>query len=126
MRIIPYSADTLIRIQAERYPNIDGLRLLLGSMTNLKELNLQMPDDVTDDVPVYYTLTKVFAKRSWPHLEQLTIRYMTATAPNLLGLVLERMPKLERLHLGEIFLAEGTWQEVFEALAVSNCGLLST
>ena len=100
-------------------PPIEGLASLLGSMSCLKHLVLVLPEPF--GFHTLDTVDKVFPKvNSWVSLETLRLDNTSTSAGHLLHLFTVQMPNLKNLQLGETLLGEGTWRNVFEALAQSK------
>lgn len=105
----------------EIWPNIEGLALLLGSMANLEDLDLYLPDEDSDGMPTYYAVGKVFPRSiSLNKLESLKIRCISASPAELLHCWKKQLPSLKQLAIGEMVLTEGTWRQVFEYLQLSK------
>ena len=98
-------------------PDISALPMLLGSMSNLTHLSLQMPCAFLE-TPVYYNYGQVFPKGTqWDKLESVTLQFLEFTESEFVDFVTKRMPNLRRLTLASLDLLEGTWEYVFQALS---------
>ena len=97
------------------FPNMDGLRLLLGSLHRLNELDLILPGD--GDKPDFYTFSQVFPQDyHWDHLTSLSLRSFSSSAADLLTLIICRMRRLSHLRLDMIGLLSDTWEGVIECM----------
>ena len=104
----------------ELFPNVLGLPMLLSSMNFLRHLELRLPDDLSEP-PTLYVASKIFPSgKIWPTLESLILMDLSATAQELLHIVLYGAPTLQHFGLGGIDLSEDSWEGFFEALAQSK------
>lgn len=102
------------------YPNLEGLRFLLGSMHHLRVLNLDLPEYPRDE-PACYSYSQVFPRDGqWSQLTSLSLYSFASGATDLLTLVTRKTPKLSHLKLGTINLLSGTWEGVFECMMRSR------
>ena len=89
---------------------------MLGSMTTLKRLELELPDEHIN-VPVYFPYSVMFLKDShWPHLTAFTVRNLAISTKDLVTLFLKKMPSVRHLAFGNIYLKDGTWEGIVEFL----------
>ena len=96
---------------SEICPNIDGLRIMLSSMTRLKTLNLCLPDTGR------YEYDQVFPNDAiWTQLETLAFFDLSSKTTDVLDLLTFQMPKLRNLTIGDIYLSDGIWEGVIECL----------
>ena len=99
------------QVAPERCPNIDGLRMMLSSMTRLKTLDLYLPSNGFDEH------AQVFPKDTiWTQLETISLFGLSAKATDLVDLLTFQMPKLQHLTIKLIALSDGIWEGVFECL----------
>lgn len=104
----------------EVFDNIDGLPLILGSMDDLKHLELTLSSDAYKP-PVFYSDVQALPKaKIWHNLESLTLAYLSITAGGLVGLLLFQTPNILHLKIVGICLSEGSWEAVIEALSHSQ------
>lgn len=104
----------------ELFPNIEGLRFLLGSMHRLRVLNLNLPK-YPEGEPACYSYNQVFPRDGrWSQLTSLSLSSFESSATDLLTLVTRKTPKLSQLELGTINLLTGTWEGVFECMMRSR------
>ena len=97
----------------EKCPNIDGLRIMLSSMTRLKTLYLCLPS-ANDD---FYEYDQVFPNDTiWTQLEILYLSSLSSKATDLLDLLTFQMPKLQHLTFGLMNLSDGIWEGFIECL----------
>ena len=103
----------------EYFPNMDGLRFLLGSLRHLEVLNLDLPA-VPEDQQVFYNYNEVFPPEcQWNQLETLSLQNLASDAADFLALLIQRAPNLNDLELGTIELLSGTWEGVIECMMQS-------
>ena len=101
------------------FPNMDGLRFLLGSMHHLEFLELNHPGE-HEDRPTIYTYTQIFPKEGlWNQLTTLSLHYFASSAMDFLVLLTRRTPNLVELRLGMVELLTGTWEGVIECMTQS-------
>ena len=99
--------------------NIANLPALLGSMGNLKLLELRLP--ALNRSYRYYTYDQVFPRNMrWENLKALKLFKIYIGATDLILLFLNAFPRLEHLEMGKIDLSQGCWEGVFEALKQMN------
>ena len=97
-----------------------GLPILLRSMETLEHLKLELSNDLCQP-PIMYTTNEVLPNgKIWTTLKSLVLVNLSATATQLLDVILHRMPRLHHFGLGGINLHEGSWEGFFEALAQSQ------
>ena len=95
----------------EKCPNIDGLRIMLSSMTQLKALYLCLPADRS------YECHQVFPEETiWTQLEILKLIFLSSKATDLLDLLTFQIPKLQDLRIDFINLSDDIWEGVIECL----------
>lgn len=103
----------------EHFPNMDGLRFLLGSMQDLEVLDLDLPAE-PEDKPTFYHYKQVFPQDGqWNHLTSLSLSKFASSAVDFLNLLTRRTPNLSDLHLDMIGLLGGTWEGVIECMMQS-------
>ena len=113
----------------ELFKNISAFPTILGSMDRLKGLESCLPDGMYNDPPVCYTYEQVFPKNMrWDNMKLLRLFQISIGATELILLLLDGMPELENLEIGEIMLSQGSWEGVFEALKQMHrlCGFQIT
>lgn len=111
------------------FDNIADLPAILKSMDHLKHLELRLPDhrnesrlsrrlDHRNDFrSSYYSYNQVFPKNlQWESLKLLKLFSISVAATDFVLLLLDAMPQLKHLEMGEIKLSRGSWQSIFEAL----------
>lgn len=92
-------------------PDIDGLRVMLSSMTRLRALDLVLTHNS------FYEYDQVFPKDTiWTQLETFRIFGLCSKATDLVDLLTFQMPKLQRLILCHLYISDGTWEGVVECL----------
>ena len=92
-------------------PNIDGLRVMLSSMTRLQALDLFLP------YHGFYECEQVFPKDTiWTQLETFDLYSLSTKATDFVDLLTFQMPKLQHLILCALKLSDGTWDGVIECL----------
>ena len=103
----------------EYFPNMDGLRFLLGSMHHLEVLDLKLPADPRDD-PTLYKHDQIFPREGqWSQLKSLSLQNVASTAEDFLVLLTRKSPILSNLELGMVELLTGTWDGVIECMMQS-------
>ena len=122
LSLASWCAGAIDQGTTEIRPNLDGLRIMLSSMTRLKDLALILPSGGR------YGCDQVFPKDTiWTQLETLELFGLSSKAPDLLDLVTFQMPKLQNLTIGLIILSDGIWEGVIECLKryskLSNLGI---
>ena len=101
----------------EWFKNISAFPTILGSWDRLKGLELRLPDGMYNYPPLYYTYDQVFPKSMrWDNMKLLKLFQISIGATGLILLLLDGMPELENLEIGEIMLSQGSWEGTFEAL----------
>ena len=101
------------------FPNIDGLRALLGSMHDLEALDLDLPGD-RGFKPTLYDHNQVFPQEGrWTQLKSLRLHNLASSAADFLTLLIRKMPNLNKLELGMAVLLTGTWEGVIECMMQS-------
>lgn len=99
------------------FKNIANLPALLRSMDHLKHLELRLPDHKQSFLYSYYSYNQVFPKNMrWESLKLLKLFTISIAATDFILLLLDAMPELKHLEMGEISLSRGCWQGIFEAL----------
>ena len=108
-------ADPLV----DEYVNVHKVRRMLGSLTTLKRLELELPDDHVNDTVCYYPYEMVFPKNGhWPELTAFTVRHLAISTKDLVTLFIKKMPNLRHLAFGSIHLRDGTWKGIVEYLRI--------
>lgn len=103
----------------ELFPNMDGLRLLLGSLPFLEKLMLDLPENPRDE-PLLYDYNQVFPPNGhWSRLTKLSLSHLASAAADFINLLTRRAPILVGLDLGAINLLSGTWEGVIECMKQS-------
>lgn len=102
------------------FDNIDGLPLILDSMSNLKCLVLFLSRDDSYSSLFYSEVQVLPGNKIWHNLESLTLDCLSITAEGLLRILLYRTPNISGLQIGNISLAEGSWEAFFVALSRSQ------
>lgn len=101
------------------FPNMDGLRFLLGSMHRLEVLDLELPGDTVDN-PALDNYNQVFPKDGqWSQLTMLSLHGFASSAADFLTLLTRRTPNLSEIQLDMIELLTGTWEGVIECMMQS-------
>ena len=96
-------------VYSEICPNIDGLRVMLSSMTRLQILFLCLQFGFS------YEYDQVFSKDTiWTQLKSLHLRCLSSKATDLVDLLTFQTPELQQLDLGYLLLLDGTWEGVIE------------
>ncbi|KAL6720069.1 hypothetical protein ACLMJK_001990 [Lecanora helva] len=104
----------------EQFPSLAGLQAMLNSMECLRHLELRFPDEYTEQ-PRMYNVNEILPRgKIWPSMRSLILVSVTATAEELLNIILCHTPDLRSLGIGNINLADGSWEDFFEALAQSK------
>ena len=104
---------------SKRFPSIDGLRSLLGSMHHLESLCLDFDAD-TERKPMFYNYDQVFPPEGqWSQLTSLKLVNFSSSATNFLTLLTRATPNLKELMLDGIELLSGTWEGVLECMMQS-------
>lgn len=102
------------------HETLSGLPILLESIVHLKHLELSLPVDFRNPFS-FHDLEEVLPpKILWTRLGSLVLSKVTVTAEYLLLLILQKMPNLKRLSIGNIKLITGAWESVFECLKQSR------
>ena len=92
---------------------------MLGSMTTLKRLDLELPEDRCNNPVFYVPYSVVFPKHGhWPQLTTLTVQNLAIGTKNLVTLFIKKMPSVRHLAFGRIYLDDGTWEGIFEFLRI--------
>ncbi len=112
------------------FPNMDGLRFLLGSMHYLEVLDLELPAESEDD-PTLYNHNQIFPREGqWSQLKSLSLQNFASTAEDFLALLTCKSPILGDLRLATVELLTGTWEGVIEcmmqSMGLSNFDILET
>lgn len=103
----------------DEYVNVHKVRRMLGSLTTLKRLELELPDDHINDPVCYYSYVMIFPKNGhWPNLTAFTIRNFAISTKDLVTLFIKQMPNLRHLAFGSIDLRDGTWEGIVEYLRI--------
>ena len=103
----------------ECFPNMDGLRILLGSMPHLEVLYLALPGELGDH-PTFYAFNQVFPRQGqWSQLTTLSLKRFATSATDLLNLLVLRMPNMTKLELGVVELLTGSGEGVIECMMQS-------
>lgn len=98
-------------------PGIHGLPMLLGSLSSLAHLRLELPGEWAEP-PYFYKYHQVFPRGTqWDKLESITLQYLAITANQFMDLVTKRMPNLRRLTIAALYLLEGRYECVFQAFS---------
>lgn len=100
------------------FPNMNGLRFLLGSMPHLVVLYLTLPGGL-HKTPLY-AFEQVFPQQGqWSKLTTLSLQALASSATDFLTLLVCRMPSLTELELGNVELLTGSWEGVIECMMQS-------
>ena len=92
---------------------------MLGSMTNLRRLELELPDDHINDPGFYFPYSVMFLEDShWPQLIAFTVRNLPISTKDLVTLFVKKMPSVRHLNFGKIYLKDGTWEGIVEFLRI--------
>lgn len=117
LRFANYGQEHTAHKTTKMCQNIVGLPAILGSMDHLKELRLRLPGAAYHPSPNIYTYDQVFPKHMrWDSMRLLSLYQISIGARDLVLLILDAMPGLRELGIGEVFLSQGSWEGVFEAL----------
>ena len=102
---------------AKLFENIANLPALLRSMDHLKHLDLRLPGYHFGFLYSYYSYNQVFPKTvRWESLKLLKLFRISIAATDFILLLLDAMPELKHLEMGDINVSRGCWQGIFEAL----------
>ena len=92
---------------------------MLGSMTALKRLDLELPEDRFNNPVFYVPYSVIFPKHGhWPELTALTVRNLAIGTKDLVTFFIKKMPNVRHLAFGNIYLDDGTWEGIFEYLRI--------
>ena len=109
--LVSWRADDSDQETPDICPNIDGLRVMLSSMTRLKALDLFLPHHSS------YEYDQVFSEDTiWTQLETFRISNLGSKATDLVDLLTFQMSKLQDLKIVLINLSDGIWEGVIECL----------
>ena len=101
------------------YFDICRVSHMLGSMTTLKRLELELPNDHYKDPVFYYPYSMIFPKNGhWPQLIALTVRNLAIGTKDLVTLFIKKMPSVRHLDFGNIYLTDGTWEGIVQFLRI--------
>ena len=98
--------------------DLHGLRIMLDRMRDLEVLELCLPQfGISEDLE-WSTYESIFPKDgAWRQLKTFTIVNFKIRDMELLQLLFSRLPSLQHLKLGDMWLlADGTWESFIEAL----------
>ena len=96
--------------------NLYGLHSLLGSMADLKTLDLSLGVSPGDSYE-YLDLEQIFpAKVAWPCLTSFRVSSVSTPAKKFVQLLTVSMPKLQSFILYRVDLTEGKWEYVTECM----------
>ena len=128
--VATYSRLTHLTLPFAYWPNVNGLesngklyglQRMLGSMTLLEELKLELPDYNYMQPPTYLRYDLAFPKTgSWPHLRFMKVENLAIGTKDLMTLFVVKMPSLKQLIFGRVKLVDGCWEGIVEYLRVSR------
>ena len=98
-----------------------AIQALLGSMRELRSLQLSVPSDRNSLIPPSHKYWKIFPTdgNQWITLTKLKLFGFSVNAKNLCYLLKIRVPNLRELSFREVELLEGRWEGVIEFLKKS-------
>lgn len=92
---------------------------MLSSMTTLKRLELELPDDHINREVFYFPWSMMFFKDGhWPQLTAFAVRNLAIGTKDLVTLLIKKMPSVRHLDFGNIHLNDGTWEAIVEFLRI--------
>lgn len=103
-----------------KYESLPGLKALLGSMSGLRHLELDLPGDEWHG-NACFNYRQVFptSGTQWMRLTRLDIDTLAISVTDLVHLLAAKMPNLRELILSDVELLEGRWEGVVEFLKTS-------
>ena len=101
------------------YVDLHKVSRMLGSMTTLKRLELELPDDHINETVFYFPYSMIFPRDGhWPQLTAFTVRNLAIGTKDLVTLFIKKMPSVRHLAFGNIYLEDGAWEGIFEYLRI--------
>ena len=101
-----------------RYDNLDGLRLLLDYMKQLRRFEIYLPGDYENNPPgPFFEYEQISPEDGrWPDLTTFIVRNFAIGTRETVDLLMTRMPSLRHLRFENIELLDGTWESVIEVM----------
>ena len=101
------------------YADLHKVSRMLGSMTTLKRLELELPDDHINEPVNYFPYPMIFPKDGhWPQLTAFTVRNLAIRTTDLVTLFMKKMPSVRHLTFGNVHLKDGIWEGIVEYLRI--------
>ena len=101
------------------YCDLHKVSRMLGSLTTLKRLELELPDDYINDPVFYFPYSVMFPKDGhWPRLTTFAVRNLAIGTKDLVTLFIKKMPSVRHLAFANIHLSDGIWEGMVEFLRI--------
>lgn len=110
-------SDHDLKANSAGWGNLSGLSDLLDATEELEHLSLDMPMHPGISRELRYRYSQVFSRESrWNRLKSHRLEHLAMTAEKIMHLVIRQVPNLKRLMFNRIYLREGKWECVIQAL----------